>query len=400
MKQRILIIGSGFAGMWSAISAARLAWINHSNSLEVILLSPQPELQVRPRFYQENITSLVAPLQPLFSALQIKYLEGYAERFDEKKKIVCYRNSNQESTYACYDRLILACGSYVLRPDISGIEKFTFDIDQLDSAHALEKHLEYLSSQPESEARNTVVVCGGGFTGIELATELPGRLCKLFGRHSKIKIVVVDRKPLIGAHYSEGLREAIRKASECLNVEWRLDSEVESVDGEGVTLKGGAVITSSTVIWTGGVRASSIGEHLIAERDTQGRFIVDESLKIRGYDDIFAAGDMAHALTDDAGNTTLMSCQHAIQLGKFAGNNAAASLLGITALPYRQEKYVTCLDLGGWGAVYTEGWEQDVKLVQKEAKKLKNAIINQLIYPPEAERDIAFRSADPLAKFV
>ena len=55
------------------------------------------------------------------------------------------------------------------------------------------------------------------------------------------------------------------------------------------------------------------------------------------------------AATDDKGNHALMTCQHAILLGKFAGNNAAASLLDVAPLPYRRENYVTCLDLGAWG---------------------------------------------------
>ena len=109
---------------------------------------------------------------------------------------------------------------------------------------------------------------------------------------------------------------------------------------------------------------------------------------------------MAHAKTDDAGNTALMTCQHAIQLGKFAGHNAAASLLNVDPYPYRQVNYVTCLDLGGWGAVYTEGWDQVVKSVRGDAKKIKIAITNELIYPPAADKAVAFAAADPLAKFV
>ena len=109
---------------------------------------------------------------------------------------------------------------------------------------------------------------------------------------------------------------------------------------------------------------------------------------------------MAHAKTDDAGNTALMTCQHAIQLGKFTGHNAAASLLNLEPYPYRQVNYVTCLDLGGWGAVYTEGWEQRVKSVREEGKKIKVAITNELIYPPAADKAVAFAAADPLAKFV
>ena len=96
----------------------------------------------------------------------------------------------------------------------------------------------------------------------------------------------------------------------------------------------------------------------------------------------------------------VQKCQHAILLGKFAGNNAAASLLDVPPLPYRQEMYVTCLDLGAWGAVYTEGWDQQVKLTRGEAKKLKMSIVSELIYPPKAERAEAFAMADPLAPFV
>ncbi|KAF1369087.1 NAD(P)/FAD-dependent oxidoreductase [Yokenella regensburgei] len=400
MKQRILIVGSGFAGMWAAVSAARLAWVNQNDTLEVTVLSPQPELRVRPRFYEDNVASLVAPLQPLFDELNVNYLEGYAERIDEKEKIVWYRNSLQEITHVDYDRLILASGSHTQRANVHGINEFTFDIDQLASAQVLEKHLQSLPQQPESEARNTVAVCGGGFTGIELATELPARLRQIFGDDTKTKVIVVERGSVIGGRYSEALRDTIREASDSLGIEWMLNSEVESITQHGVTLKDGTDIASSTVIWTAGVRASSLGEQLHAERDAQGRFIVDENLQIAGQQDIFATGDMAHARTDDAGNVALMTCQHAIQLGKFAGHNAAASLLGIAPLPYRQVNYVTCLDLGGWGAVYTEGWEQEVKLVREEAKKLKIAITNELIYPPKADREVAFAAADPLAKFV
>lgn len=400
MKQRILIIGSGFAGMWSAVSAARLAHLQGNQSLEIAVLAPRPELRVRPRFYEENVASLTADLQPLFTELNIRFIPGQAERIDAAENGVWYKTPQAESTFLPYDRLILATGSHLHHFGIKGIAEHGFDIDQLETAQRLEDHLNALAAQPESEARNTVVVCGGGFTGIELATELPTRLKALFGANSKTKVVVVERGSVIGGRYSEALRDIIRDASEELGVEWRLNAGVEVVDASGVTLQDGTRIEASTVVWTAGVKASSLGENLTADRDTLGRFIVADNLQIPGYSNIFATGDMAHAKTDDVGNTALMTCQHAIQLGKFAGHNAAASLLEVEALPYRQVNYVTCLDLGAWGAVYTEGWDQQVKLVREEAKKLKIAITNELIYPPKAERDVAFAAADPLAKFV
>lgn len=400
MKQRILIIGSGFAGMWAAVSAARLAHLQHADNLEIAVLAPQPELHVRPRFYEANVASLTADLQPLFAALNIRFIAGHAECVDAAESRVGYKTSDSQSTFISYDKLVLASGSHLHHFGIKGIAEQGFDIDQLDTAQRLEDHLNALATQPESTARNTVVVCGGGFTGIELATELPSRLKALFGDNTKTKVVVVERSAVIGGRYSEALRDIIRDASNELGIEWRLNAGVEVVDAAGVTLQDGSRIEASTVVWTAGVKASTLGEDLTADRDALGRFIVSPELQIPGYRNIFATGDMAHAKTDDLGNTALMTCQHAIQLGKFAGHNAVASLLGAAGLPYRQVNYVTCLDLGAWGAVYTEGWDQQVKLVREEGKKLKIAITNELIYPPKADRDVAFAAADPLAKFV
>lgn len=114
-----------------------------------------------------------------------------------------------------------------------------------------------------------------------------------------------------------------------------------------------------------------------------------------GVPSVFVAGDAASALTDEAGHRTLMSCQHAMPLGRVAGNNAMTDLLGVPATPYAQPRYVTCLDLGPWGAVLTQGWQRDVQLVGAEAKALKRQINRQWIYPPPAHRGPAFEMAEP-----
>ncbi|WP_320709801.1 NAD(P)/FAD-dependent oxidoreductase [Enterobacter asburiae] len=400
MKKQILIVGSGFSGMWAAVSAARLSALEGKDSLKIAVLAPVPELRVRPRFYEENVSTLVAPLTELFAELDIEFIAGSAEHIDTHEKTVIWRDNQGITSSVAYERLVLATGSQTKRPPIAGLAEYAFDIDQLESALVFEQHLDSLASRPASPARNTVVVCGGGFTGIELATELPARLRSRLGEDTAIKVIVVERGAVIGGRYSEALRKTIEDASRELGVEWRLNSEVEAIDANGVALKNGERIAASTVVWTAGVEANSLSQQIDGERDNQGRLIVTESLQVPAHPDIYATGDMAHAKTDDAGNTALMTCQHAIQLGKFAGHNAAASLLNIAPYPYRQVNYVTCLDLGAWGAVYTEGWEQAVKSVRDEAKKIKIAITNELIYPPAADKTVAFAAADPLAKFV
>ncbi|MTD28194.1 NAD(P)/FAD-dependent oxidoreductase [Erwinia sorbitola] len=400
MRKQIVIVGAGFSGMWAALSAARLADKNQHQAVDITLIAPQPELRIRPRFYEKAVRTLTAPLQPLFDATGIRFLRGTVKKITASLQEVSWQDDKGEAHRLRYDRLIMASGSHVNRSMVSGAEKYAFDLDQLESAEVLEQHLTSLAQQPESEARNTVVVCGGGFTGIEMATELPARLREIFGENAQTKIIVVERGPQPGSRFSEALRDVITQASAELGVEWRVNAEVESVDASGVTLKDGQVITAQTVIWTVGVQANDLTQQIDAPRDRQGRLQVNEQLQVVGFDDIYATGDVARAATDGRGNYALMTCQHAILLGKFAGNNAAASLLNVEPLPYRQENYVTCLDLGAWGAVYTEGWDQQVKATRAEAKKIKQSITRELIYPPKADKIAAFEIADPLAPFV
>ncbi len=179
-----------------------------------------------------------------------------------------------------------------------------------------------------------------------------------------------------------------------------LNAQIEEITAHGLRLCSGEEIQSKTIIWTAGVKANDLTNVFEKQQGPQGRLHVESSLKVIDQPNIFATGDVAYAATDDKGNHALMSCQHAILMGKFAGHNVAASLLDCDYLPYKQENYVTCLDLGSWGAVFTEGWDQKVKSVKEDAKKIKIAITNELIYPPKAELDLIMEQADPLAPWV
>ncbi|MGJ7516989.1 NAD(P)/FAD-dependent oxidoreductase [Pseudomonas baetica] len=395
MKQQILIIGAGFGGVWSALSAARLLDKHDRNDVEITVLAPQAELRIRPRFYEPNVHNMKAPLNDLFDAVGIKFVQGSAETIDEKNKQVGYTKASGAQGQLSYDRLVLAAGSQLMRPPVDGLER-AFDVDQIESATRLEAHINSLKDLPASAARNTVVVAGGGFTGIETATEMPARLRAALGEDADIRVVVVDLAPQIAASLGDGIRPSIVEASEHLGIEWIVGTSVASVDAGGVTLANGQRIESSTVIWTVGFRASALTEQVQGTRDRQGRLHVDQNLKVRGHADVFATGDVAYAATDDLGNFAAMSCQHAICLGRHAGNNVAAELLGVEPIAYSQPKYVTCLDLGAWGAVFTEGWDRQVKLVKQEAKELKTQINTVWIYPPAADRATALAAADPL----
>ncbi|KJZ40307.1 NAD(P)/FAD-dependent oxidoreductase [Pseudomonas fluorescens] len=396
MKQHILVIGAGFGGMWTALSATRLFDLHDHDGVEVTVLAPQAELRVRPRFYEPNAHQLAAPIGELFDAVGVKFIKGSAETIDVQQKRVGYTDASGTAQTCSYDKLVLATGSRLALPDTPGVAEHAFDVDQIEQAVRLENHLKSLVNLPASKSRNTVVVAGGGFTGIETATEMPARLRAILGEAADIEVIVVDRGEKVGASMGAEISHKIAEASTELGVKWRLKSSVVAVDEKGVTLADGQRIDAKTVVWTTGVRASSLTEQIPAERDAMGRLHVDSHLKVIGQDDIFATGDVAYAASDDIGNHALMTCQHAISLGRHAGNNVAAQILGVDPTPYSQPKYVTCLDLGAWGAVYTEGWDRQVKLVKQEAKDLKTQINTVWIYPPAADRVTALAAADPM----
>lgn len=399
-NSNIVIIGAGFAGMWSALSAARLVALNHKTNIKVTVLAPQPELRIRPRLYEANASTLAAPLLPLFKETGVDFISCTAEKIDAANKSIWFTGANGEQQSINYDKLILASGSQLSKDGIEGAHEYAFDIDQLENAEKLERHLQSLSSLKASEARHTFVVCGGGLTGIELATELPKRVKAILGSQNHIKVIVVDSGAEIGSSFSPEMRQVISEASKSLEIEWKVNSRVQSINDQGVTLNDGSFIPSLTVMLTAGVKASLLTEQITGARDARGRLHVNEYLQVKGHEDIYATGDVAYAASDEEGNYALMTCQHAIPLGKFAGNNASASLVGLKPIAYTQPNYVTCVDLGAWGAVYTETWNQHVKSTQEEAKKIKIAITNELIYPPKADREIVFKQADPLAPFV
>ena len=396
MKQQILIIGAGFGGMWTALSATRLLDIHGHNQVEVTVLAPQAELRIRPRFYEPEAHRLVAPIGELLDAVGVTFIKGAAETIDVQQKHVVYTDAAGARKIHHYDKLVLATGSGLALPDTQGVAQYAFDVDQIEQAIRLENHLKSLADLPASRGRNTVVVAGGGFTGIETATEMPARLRAILGEHADMEVIIVDRGEKVGASLGAEISQSIAEASDELGVTWRLKSSVVAVDEQGVTLGDGQRIEAKTVIWTTGVRASSLTAQIPGERDGLGRLHVDAHLQVIGQQDIFATGDVAYAATDDLGNHALMTCQHAIVLGRHAGNNVAAQILGVAPVAYSQPKYVTCLDLGGWGAVYTEGWDRQVKLTRQEGKALKTQINTVWIYPPAADRDVAWAAADPL----
>jgi NADH dehydrogenase len=387
----ILVLGSGFAGLWAALGAARrLDELDVvSDAVDVTAITSRPFHDIRVRNYEADLTPSRVPLGDILGPAGVTHIAADITGIDPVTRTVTYSGGART-----YDRLVVALGSQLIKPDIPGLAEFGFDVDTFDSAMKLAGHLAALADGPADVATNTVVVVGAGLTGIETACELPGRLVHASERATRV--VLIDHNAHVGSDMGPSARPVIDQALTSIGIETRTGVAVREVDGGGIMLSTGERIETHTVIWCAGIRANPITAQFGVECDHLGRLPVDDYLRVVGVPAVFAAGDVAAARMDDE-HVSVMSCQHSRPMGRFAGYNVVGDLLGEPMLALRIPWYVTVLDLGAAGAVYTEGWDRRVVARGEAAKAIKRTINTQRIYPPlNSNRDAILFAAAPV----
>jgi NADH dehydrogenase len=377
---RILVLGAGFAGLWAAIGAARKREETGARGadIEILVVDRNPYHNIRVRNYEVDLADAAIPLAKLLDPVGVRHRRAEVETIDLAKQqaVIVAGGSRQTLTY---DRLVLTLGSELVWPAIPGLVEHAFDVDTYQAALKLDAHLAALAKREASEGRSTVVVVGAGFTGIEVAAEMPAKLEKA-GVAGRPRIILVDPNAVgasIGAHGQPIVGEALS----ALGVETRCGVKLGAVDANGVTLSSGEFIAAQTVVWCAGMHASPLAATLAGEGDRYGRLTVDQFMRAKTLANVFAAGDIASAVLDGV-HATVMSCQFARPMGRYAGHNVVADLLGEPMLPLAIDWYVTVLDLGAWGALYTTGWDRQVHTSGAAAKVTKQTINHQRIYPP------------------
>jgi NADH dehydrogenase len=395
---RILVLGAGFAGLWAAVGAARkLDEIGTvPGAVEVLIVDRNPYHNIRVRNYEVDLSKVAIPLAEVLDPVGVEHLTAQVQTIDVAKQQVTVATGQGRKVLA-YDRLVLALGSELARPDIPGLADNGLDVDTYAAAVRLNAHIAGLGTRPSSQGRSTVVVVGAGFTGIEVASEMPSKLRRAIaaGEH---RVILVDPNPVVGATIGDHARPVICEALSALGVETRLGAKVAAVDAMGITLASGEIISAQTLVWCGGMRANPVGATLPGTRDRLGRLAVDQFMRVTGLANVFAAGDVASSSVDGV-HSTVMSCQFARPMGRFAGHNVVADLFARPMIPLRIDWYVTVLDLGTWGALYTIGWDRQVLSTGRDAKVIKEAINHKRIYPPRTgTREDILAAAAPIVQ--
>jgi NADH:ubiquinone reductase (H+-translocating) len=333
---RVLVAGAGYAGLHVALRlAAKLG--NH----------PGVELTLVDRYdYHQALTELprVAggtraaelvriPLQQVL-AERVRFVETEISELDLAGERVITRVGP-----IAYDRLVLALGS---RPNdfaIPGLAERTLSMHTTTDAERVwamvTKALDAAAatSDPELQRRRaTMVIGGGGATGVEVAGELAEILPAMASARGlspeRPAVVLVEAGPTILAGSSSSLIEKANAILGDLGVDVRTNAVVAAATEEGFRLEDGSLVEGAVFVWAGGVKVSEVVTHAGLPIGYNGRVKVDQFLRAREHPAIYVAGDLASVVDPRSGHVLPPLAQVALEEGETVARNLAAELDG------------------------------------------------------------------------
>ena len=324
MPRRVVILGGGFGGYACVRALARA-------EVEVTLIDKENHFLFQPLLYQVATAGLspanVAwPIRSLLSRQKnVTVLMAEVLGVDTDTKQVLHSLGSTS-----FDDLVVATGATHGYFGHDEWEEHASGLKSLDDATAVRSRIlgafelaEACEDMGERDALLTIVVVGGGPTGVEMAgslAELSRRtLARDFRRinPAEARIVLVEGRRVL-AEFPEPLANAAVDSLSRLGVEVRLGEFVESITASGVQLPSGW-IPARTVVWAAGVQASPAAQWLSCEHDANGRVVVDSHCRVKGLESVYAIGDVARFETE-GGRLLPGTCPVAMQQGEFVAD--------------------------------------------------------------------------------
>lgn len=328
-RPHVVVVGAGFAGI-NATHALRNA------DVDVTLVDKNNFHTFQPLLYQVSTGYL--PAEEVGTAIRsvFRHQKNAHLRVGRVIGADLAKNELQLAGHHTlnYDYLLITAGARANFFGIPGMEEHSWPLYTLDDAIRLRTHLlaelERSAIAPGTHPeRSTVVVVGGGPTGVEMAGALSSMAQTFIGDHINLRVILVEATPRLLNGFSEKSGKFAVEDLRKRGVEVRLGEAVASADAEGVVMKSGERIETHTVVWAAGVAASGIGEMLGLETGRAGRIVVEPDLRAKGHDNIFVAGDVS--ITPDP---LPQVAPAAIQGGDHAGKQIARLVSGKSTKPF------------------------------------------------------------------
>lgn len=352
----VVIVGSGFGGLRAARALA-------GKPVRVTMIDKRNYHLFQPLLYQVATAGIspheiAYPVRAIFQRQKnFEFVMARVNGVDFAQKTV-----QTESGDVPYDYLILAAGASVNFFGNPSLEQNALPLKDVSDAVTVRNHIlrmfELAAREPDLRKRQallTFVAVGGGPTGVETAGAL-SELIRLVLRKDyralnveNVRVILMEAAPTILNGFPAPLQAAARRSLEQKKVEVRVEAKVSNYDGERLTLEGGEVIPTRTVLWSAGVRAASLMGKLGVEQASMGRVRVLPSLQLPGHAGVYVVGDAAYL--EENGRPLPMVAQVAMQQGECAAQNILAEIEKQPLTPFRYTDLGSMATIGRNAAV-------------------------------------------------
>lgn len=314
--KRVVIVGGGFGGLAVAQKILRL-----SPGLDVTLIDKKRTsdfLPMLPDCLGRGIepAALAYTIDDMCRKLKCRSLQDEVVAVDIEK-----RELRTKGSVLQYDYLVIASGSETNFYGNDTIRRFACILDGAKDA-------ENIITRLKGGGYATYVVGGGGYTGVEVATNL-----RVFLRKAKRggRIVIIERAPAILGPLPEWIKGYVADNLSRLKIEVHANSTIERIEERDVHVSGGKVFDNALVIWAAGVKTADFIQNLKVAKNPQGRIEVDDYLRLD--ERCFIVGDAAYV--KDKGSYLRMAVQFAIAQGECAARNIVNSIEGRELCRYK-----------------------------------------------------------------
>jgi NADH dehydrogenase FAD-containing subunit len=311
----VVVVGAGYAGLMAAMRLAKKT----PRSVTITLVNESDTFIERVRNHQllAGAQLPVRSLRKLVARTRIEVSVGRVDRIDPYERRVIVAADGRERSLP-YDYLVYALGSHVDVDSVPGVREHAFTADAA-SARRLASELPAIA-----ERGGSVLVVGGGNTGVEVSTELAES-------HPGLRITVVTRRSF-ARNLSGRAQQHIRAAFTRLGITFRENTQVLRLEaGRAITDTGS--IAFDACVWVGGFAVSDVARRSGLRVNGRGQVIVDRSMRSVSHPDVYAAGDSAWP-AEDPGTPVRMSLYAAGPMAAHAADSLAAHLRGRPSGPF------------------------------------------------------------------
>ncbi|MBI2857864.1 MAG: FAD-dependent oxidoreductase [Chloroflexi bacterium] len=362
--RKVLILGSGFGGTY--VLRHLVPALNRNENVETTMVSDENFFLFSPLLHEVAMgrietRHIAYPIRRLHWRDRFNFVQADVQKIDlAQRRVITARGSFE------FDYLVLALGSVTDTSELDHIEggNNVFTLKTLHDSRLIRNHViglfEQVSIEKEPERQKqllTFVVCGGGYTGVQLVTELRDFIYRSLLRfyrvidRSNIRIMLVEAEAKIAAELHPKLGAYLMRHLERTGIEMRLRSRVTRIREEGVEINGTEVVPTSTVMWVAGVVTHPLIAELPVDRDDIGRVRVNEYMEVLEMPGVYAVGDCVHFEDPQSGQPIPPRAHTAVRQARVVAHNILADIRGKDRKPYRYANTAEAVSLGSSDAV-------------------------------------------------